>query len=228
MLPTGSSTSPQAFFGLSETSMSMPNADFQVPPMKPLVLPEFGSQFHKPVSYKLGVDFSFTPMQDVSGFVDKQPKKIVVSKDSQRVGNSKVKDSIGELTVETIAKLGKLPLLSKGMDGGKALYEISKAGSESDQNGMSKTEAIVCKTAKVATELGLTHVGNELIVGGLPLYLETCVEVPPLALTIPVVAEELPKAYANMEHMAKIAGEKVEDGCHKLFSTHGKEDEGKE
>lgn len=133
-----------------------------------------------------------------------------------RGGAAKPEHSILDLTLDTVALIPGLERIRTAMDLGQGLHDVVQGVEESDT---SKTQAALCKTAKVGTELLVQEFGSRVIVGGVPLLLATSIADPPFGLVaVPVAAVALPQAYANMQHLAEFAGEKAEEKCEELFS----------
>jgi hypothetical protein len=131
--------------------------------------------------------------------------------------------STPDLYKSTMSVLLKLP---SGVSTGLLIFDAAKIGYDLNQsiqkdiaNGMPSTEAYVCQITRSLTENGLNTLGTDLIIAGIPGYLAGCVEVPALAVTIPVVGTALPHAFHNVGIIAKEAGNYTEQFCHDQFSA---------
>lgn len=83
--------------------------------------------------------------------------------------------------------------------------------------GIPKTEAVVCSSLKVMTEEIAKKVGDRLILAGIPVYAAAAVENPALLLGVPVLAQKIPEAFQGASVASQLAGNAVDDACHKTF-----------
>lgn len=156
----------------------------------------------QPAPYSLGVGSLPPPFLGVDG---ENPPKTA----------PRPENSILDLTIDTAAELAHRPQASTALNVAKAIHDVSKAIGESQNPS---TQDMTCKTVKVVTQLAVEEAGSKLIVGGLPLLMAESIAYPPLALAIPVAGAALPQAFANLQEVAKIAGEAAEVKCQELFS----------
>ena len=126
----------------------------------------------------------------------------------------KASESIGDLTLDLLAKMTHLDQLKAASDAGKVLYETSEVIKESPYDPV---ENITCNLVKVAAETVVSGVGTGMLLKGTIVIIEGANAMPPVALVIPVVAAALPQAY-NVQALSKFAGKKGENGCHSLFA----------
>lgn len=220
-------TNATPVFGISFPTMAppvIPGGDVlkDLENLPKLELPEFGSQLHAPHSHPptLGVnlDLGSSPAA-LSEEINRSP----TWKEFLQSGEPKHGGKVGELYLEAFSKMTKTPF-NHAHDIAKAGHEISKAVDDSEKNGISETEALVCKTVKEGTSLLVNEVGIKVLEMATMGYLAGCVEDPPLAVTIPVVAPLVVQGVDNVEHISDFAGKKAESKCHKLFSEHGEKD----
>lgn len=228
LLPTSLTNNPNEFFGLSSPSfpVDFSKGTIPFPTFNP---PAFGSSLHSNNhTYSLGLDPLSQPGQNAFG-VDSayhllnqanQP-----SKDPVQPKEPKVEDHVAKLYLDTgAAAFNKLHPLGLAIDAGKALHEVAKAAQDHEKNGVSLTDAITCKAAGEAVEMGLSTGGSALIFGGIPLYIAATIENPAFILALPEVVESIPPAFAFVEESAKRAGDAVNDKCLELFSTYDKKE----
>ena len=146
---------------------------------------------------------------------DLHPQTSSTLHDFMRQGEPSTHASVGRLAVDITADVAHLHKLKEAAELVHVLEESAHAIHKSERP---PAEAVTCQVAKVVAEKAFEVVGKGVVVGGVPLLITEAVAFPPLAAAIPVAAAALPQAYANMEALAKFAGEKAAADCHLLFS----------
>lgn len=123
------------------------------------------------------------------------------------------------LTVDVATEFSQFKNAGVAIDFGKGILEIGKAVEHSQRDGISKTDAAICRAVNVAVDVGIATAGTEAFLFGVPAVVALGVANPLAgAAAASVAAVALPSAAANLMRLGQAAGEIAEDKCHKLFS----------
>lgn len=194
---------PADFFGVTPASQLAQSFDLQLAQVLAV------DATSRAASDRFGVSSGIDLYRDIHS---KPPASIT---DFLKQEEPKASKSVGALSIDIAADITHLHKVKEAAEAGKILYESSKEIHESAAHPM---EATVCQAAKVTAEKAFDITGKSIVVGGIPFLAAEIIANPVSILAVPLVAEVLPQAYANVEAFSKFAGEKAEADCHLLFT----------